>query len=212
MKIKLDHIEKITGYKVKKHYKSIGLDIAERTGLCNISTTDKYATFKFNFLEFDNDDINRVYKDMYNAFKVIILNQDIAIIEDTHLQYFGRFAQVDVLKKLTRFGTLALSVCLEKDIAREFILAVSSRSKLNIKTNKKAGYEKGQSKKAVADWLSNKLDIDLKGDDDASDAVVLAILGILEDLDFRSEANIKKENKILKEKIKKVKEKNEKIK
>ncbi len=203
MKIKVEKIEKVTGYKVKKNFKSIGLDIAERTGLCNISTTDKYATLKFNFLEFDNTDINRVYKDMYNSFKVSIFNQDIAIIEDTHLQYFGRFAQVNVLKKLTRFGTLALSVCLEKDIAREFILAISSRSKLGIKTNKKAGYEKGESKKAVADWLYNKLGINLKGDDDASDAVVLALLGILEDLDFRSEADIKKEKKALKDKDKK---------
>ena len=203
MKIKLEKLKLVTGYDIKTNYKSIGLDIAERTGLCNISTTDKYATFKFNFLEFDNDDINSVYKDMYNAFKVSIFNQDIAIIEDTHLQYFGRFAQVDVLKKLTRFGTLALSVCLEKDIARKFILAVSSRSKLGIKTNKKAGYEKGESKKAVADWLYNKLGIDLKGDDDASDAVVLAILGILEGLDFRSEADIKKEKKALKLKDKK---------
>lgn len=203
MKIKLNHIEKVTGYKVKKYFRSIGIDVAERTGICNISTTDKYATLKFNFLEFDSKDINRVYKDMYNSFKVSIFNQDIAIIEDTHLQYFGRFAQVDVLKKLTRFGTLALSVCLEKDIAREFILAISSRSKLGILTTTKAGYGKGESKKAVADWLRKNFAIDLKGDNDASDAIVLAILGLLEDLDFRSEAEIKKEKKALKEKDKK---------
>ncbi len=196
MKIKLEKIEKVTGYKVKTNFKSIGLDLAERTGLCNISTTDKYATLKFNFLEFDSKDINRVYNDMYNSFKVTIFNQDIAIIEDSHLQYFGRYAQVDVLKKLTRFGTLALSVCLEKKIAREFILAVSSRSKLGIKTTSKAGYGKGESKKAVADWLYNKLGIDLKGDDDASDAVVLALLGILENLDFRSKVQIKKEKDV----------------
>ncbi len=200
MKIKVEQIEKVTGYKVKRNFKSIGLDVAERTGLCNISTTDKYATLKFNFLEFDNTDINRVYKDMYNSFKVSIFNQDIVIIEDSFLQYFktkkGQSGgQADVFKKLTRFGTLALSVCLEKDIAREFILAVSSRSKLGIKTNKKAGYEKGESKKAVADWLFNKLGIDLKGDHDASDAIVLALLGILENLDFRSEAQIKKDKK-----------------
>ena len=130
---------------------------------------------------------------MYNAFKVSIFNQDIVVIEDTYLQYFGRSAQADVFKKLTRFGTLALSVCLEKDIPREFILAKSSRSKLGIKTSKKAGYGKGQSKKAVADWLNKNLDINLKGDDDASDAIVLALLGILEDMDFRSQIEIKKE-------------------
>ena len=200
MKIKLEKIEKITGYKIKKNFKSIGLDIAERTGLCNISTTDKYATIKFNFIEFDKVDINRLYKDMHNAFKVTIISQDIAVIEDSFLQYYRKKkgetgGQADVFKKLTRFGTLALAVCLEKDIPREFILAVSSRSKLGIKTSKKAGYGVGESKKAVADWLFNKLGIDLKGDHDASDAIVLALLGILENLDFRSKAQIKKDKK-----------------
>ena len=200
MKIKLEKIEKITGYKVKKNFKSIGLDIAERTGLCNITTSDKYVTINFNFIEFDKTDINRLYKDMYNAFKVSIFDQDIVIIEDSFLTYFRQKkgqdgGQVDVFKKLTRFGTLALAVCLEKDLPRKFILAVSSRSKLGIKTSKKAGYGKGKSKKAVADWLFNKLDIDLKGDTDASDAICLSILGILEDLDFRSEVQIKKDKK-----------------
>ena len=53
--------------------------------------------------------------------------------------------------------------------------------------------ETGKSKESVAKWLSNKFNIDLKGDDDASDAVVLALLGILEDMDFRSQVQIKKE-------------------
>ena len=193
MKIKIDQIEKVTGYKVKKNFKSVGFDVAERTGICNILTTDKYATFKFNFLEFDKKDINRLYQDMYNAFKVSIFNQDIVVIEDSHLQYFGRYAQADVFKKLTRFGSLALAVCLEKDIPREFIQAISSRSKLGIKTNKKAGYQKGESKKAVGDWLRKNLGIDLKGDHDVSDAICLGILGILENLDFRSQTDINKE-------------------
>ncbi len=198
LKIKINKIEEILNYKIKQNYKSIGIDVAERTGICNISTTDKYVTLKFNFLEFDNTDINRVYKDMYNSFKVCIFNQDIVVIEDSF-----KGINVDVFKKLTRFGTLALAVCVEKDILREFILATSSRSKLGILTTKKAGYGAGQSKKAVADWLFNKLGIDLKGDDDASDAVILALLGILEDLDFRSEANIKKEKDKAKKKVKK---------
>lgn len=202
MKIKLEKIEKITGYKVKQNFKSIGLDIAERTGLCNISTTDKYATIKFNFLEFDSNDINRVYKDMFSSFKVSIFNQDTVVIEDS---FYG-VGNPDVFKKLTRFGSLALAVSLEKDIPREFILATSSRSKLGILTTAKAGYGKGESKKAVADWLRKNFGIDLKGDDDASDAVVLAILGVLEDFDFRSKAQIKKE----KDAEKKAKEKNEK--
>ena len=106
--------------------------------------------------------------------------------------------------------TLSDKICKEmlikKDIKREFILATTSRSKLGIKTTEKAGYGKGKSKKAVADWLRKFFGIDLKGDDDASDAVVLAILGLLEDFDFRSKAQIKKEKEV-DEKVKKKKEK-----
>ncbi len=189
MKIKLEEIEKVTGYKVKQNFKSIGFDIAERTGLCNISTSDKYATLKFNFIEFDKKDINKLYKDMYNTFKVTIVDQDIVVIEDSFLQRFGKFVQADVFKKLTRFGSLALAVCLEKDVPREFILAKSSRAKLKIQM------EKGKAKECVAKWLKSNFHIDLKGDDDASDAIVLALLGILEDLDFRSQAAIAKAKK-----------------
>ena len=114
MKIKLEKIEAVTGYKVKKHFKSIGLDIAERTGLCNISTSDKYAILKFNFLEFDKKDINRLYKDMYNAFKVSIFNQDIVIIEDSFLQRFGKFVQADVFKKIDSIWFFGISYMFRK--------------------------------------------------------------------------------------------------
>ena len=192
MKIKLFKIEEITGYKVKTNFTSLGLDIAERTGLCNITTDDKYAYFNYNFIEFDKSEIKNVYKDMYNAFKVTINKQDFVVIEDCFLQKFGKFLQVDVFKKLTRFGTLALSICLEKKLSYTFILAKSSRAKLKIKMIK------GKPKESVANWLKEKLNIDLKGDTDCSDAIILGILGILENLDFRSQTDINKEK--LKEK------------
>jgi len=194
MKIKIEHIEKVTGYKVKKGHISLGIDIAERTGFAEIKTNDKEADITFWFGEFKDTEITNVYKNMYSYLQSVIEAQTIVVIEDSYLQYYGRKAQADVFKKLTRFGTLALATCFNKELNYKFILAKSARAKLKILTSSKAGYGKGESKKAVADWLKNNLDIELN-DNDASDAVVLSILGILEGLDFRSEADIKRNKK-----------------
>ncbi len=189
MKIPIRIIEHVTGYDVKKNFVSLGLDIAERTGLCEIKTDNEYAHISFWAVEFDKTDINTVYKNMYNTFNNCINNQNIVVIEDSFLQRFGRFVQADVFKKLTRFGTLALASSLNKNIEYKFILAKSSRAKLKIKMIT------GKPKESVANWLRDNLAIDLKGDDDASDGVVLALLGILECMDFRSNSAIAKANK-----------------
>lgn len=187
MKIPIDTIEEITGYKVKKNFVSSGLDIAERTGFCEIRTSKKFANINFWFIEFDKGNINKIYGNMYENFDAYLEKQNIVVIEDSFLQRFGKFVQADVFKKLTRFGTLALAVCIKKNIKNKFILAKSSRAKLKIKMIK------GKPKESVANWLKEKLNIDLKGDTDASDAIVLALLGILEGMDFRSNAKVKKE-------------------
>lgn len=202
MKIPISKIEEVTGYKVLKNFVSLGLDIAERTGLSEIKTDDEFVDISFWAVEFDKTDINTVYKNMYNTFNNCIDKQNIVVIEDSFLQFFkgnrGQlFAQADVFKKLTRFGTLALASSLNKSIEYKFILAKSSRAKLKIKMIT------GKPKESVANWLKEKLDIDLKGDNDASDGVVLAILGILEGLDFRANSVIAKENKPKKKRVKK---------
>ncbi len=198
MKIPISKIEEVTGYKVLKNFTSLGLDIAERTGLSEIKTDNEFVDISFWAVEFDKTDINTVYKNMYSTFNNCIDKQNIVVIEDSFLQRFGKFVQADVFKKLTRFGTLALASSLNKNIEYKFILAKSSRAKLKIKMIT------GKPKESVATWLKEKLDIDLKGDDDASDGIVLAILGILEGMDFRSNSAIAKEKKPKKKRVKKV--------
>jgi len=200
MKIAIKKIEEVTGYKVIRNSTSIGLDIAERTGFCEIKTDEENINLNFWSVEFDKTDIDTIYKNMYDIFNKCIDNQDMVVIEDTFLQRFGKFVQADVFKKLTRFGTLALAVCIQKGIKRRFILAKSSRAKLKIKMIT------GKPKESVALWLIEKLEIDLKGDDDASDGVILALLAILEGMDFRSNKAIADEKKKIKEGLLKDKE------
>lgn len=174
MKISIKKIEEVTGKKVKTNIKAVGFDIATRTGICEITTTKTHATLKWQFVEFDKTSRTAKFKTMVDFFEELITpDTKMNIIEDTHLRYFGRAPQVNVLKQLTRYGAFAISKSIREDIKYDIIGATKSRSILGIKT------KKGKAKQCVADWLKINLNIDLKGDDDCSDAVVLALLGIL---------------------------------
>lgn len=214
MKIKISKIEEQLGKTIKRNTQSIGMDIAERCGICIITTDETHLDLDWQFIEFDKTNINSVYKGMFNEFSKIIIPEkayhNVVVIEDTFLKFFGKFPQVDMFKKLTRFGTIALVCCFLKEIEYNFILAKSARSKLKIKM------KAGEPKESVARYLHNTLDIKVD-DDDISDAIVLSILGLIEGLDYRSNATllkikkaekkkavkeaIKQEKKIVKEKL-----------
>lgn len=166
MKILIKDLEKKLGYLIKKNFKSIGMDIAERTGICIITTNEKEADFDFRFIEFDKSNVEIVYKEMFDEFMQIIEKDktkgNITVIEDSFLMRFGKFVQADVFKKLTRFGTLALVVCFLKDEPYHFILAKSARAKFKIQM------ETGKPKESVAKYLKETLQIELN-DDDISD-------------------------------------------
>ncbi len=190
MKIRLKKIEQVTGYKIKKNFVSVGFDWATRAGISYIKTTDKYATITYIFIEFDKTNVKDKYKKMTQSLQGLLNKEDLAVIEDVFIG-FNRAGSME----LAKYHAFAISECIRKSIDYETISATTCRSKLGILTTKKAGYGKGLAKKAVADWLRNKLNINLGGDEDASDAIILALLGVLEDLDFRAEAQIKKDKK-----------------
>lgn len=179
MNIKLTDITKITGYKTKKNTVSLGLDTAKRSGLAIIQTNDKYATLNWLFIEFkDAGSKTQIYKTMVKTFENYFINIDKAVIEQVFVG-FNRAGSVE----LARYGSFAIAECIKKEIPYDLISAVSARSRLGIKTSKSAGYGKGKSKLAVADYLKNNFDIELD-DEDASDAIILAMLGILEGVKF----------------------------
>lgn len=187
MKITIKKLEKITGHKIRKNFVSIGFDTATRLGLAILTSDSKYVIIDTAFIEFEKGKVNsrQKYKQMVEAFAEIISEKtDMNVIEDTYLQFFGpaKFAQAQVFKELTRYGGFLISESIRKKVPYEIIGASSARSKLKIKTT---GYGRGNSKLAVADWLKKNLDIKLD-DHDISDAIVLAILGLCIDMDFKA--------------------------
>lgn len=178
MKISLEKIEQVTGYKVKKDFLSIGFDWASRAGISYIKTDKKEATIDVQFIEFKGNETKEKYKLMVKTLENLINSEDLAVIEDVFIG-FNRAGSME----LAKYHAFAIAECIKKGVNFETITAMSCRSRLGIKTTAKAGYGKGQSKKAVSDWLKNNFNIQLD-DEDASDAIILALLGILEGVKF----------------------------
>jgi len=178
MKIPIETIEKITGYKVKKNFTSIGFDWATRAGISFIKTTDKYATIEYIFIEFKGNEPKEKYKLMVKSLEDLLNSQNLAVIESVFVG-FNRAGSME----LAKYHAFAISECIKKNVDYETISAMSCRSRLGIKTTAKAGYGKGKSKLAVSDYLKNSFNLKLE-DEDASDAVCLALLGILEGVKF----------------------------
>jgi len=192
MQIKIKTLEKALGYKIKKNTFSVGFDTAEVCGVGLIVTTDKVAYIDWSVLVFDKSNIKNVYKELARETNDILSQKcNICIIEDTYLRMFGRFPQVNVLKKLTRFGGIVLANAINNDVEYEIVGATQARSKFKIKTT---GYGKGNSKQGVIEWIKNTLGIDLT-EDNACDAIVLALLGVCEGIDYTVVKKKKKRSK-----------------
>jgi len=170
MKISIKKIEEVTQKKVKTDIISIGFDWATRAGISTIKTNKKYINIDCNFIEFKVQDRKQKYTLMVKALEDILNNQDIAIIEDVFVG-FNRAGSME----LAKYHAFAISECIRKNILYDTITARSIRSKFGIKKKNK----RDNWKFTVAQWLKENLDIDLKGDDDCSDAIILALLGIL---------------------------------
>ena len=178
MKIPIDKIEIATGYKVKRNIVSIGFDWASRAGVSIIKTDEKNAEVEYIFVEFKGNNPKEKYKRMVRTLEYLVSSQDIAIIENVFVG-FNRKGSLE----LAKYHAFAISECIRKNVNYETVMAKDCRAKLGIKTTKKAGYGRGMAKKAVADYLENTFKIKLN-DEDASDSVILAMLGILEGIKF----------------------------
>lgn len=182
MKIKISDLENNIGYKIKRNFKSIGLDTAQISGIAFLTTDEEYLHVETMVLSFKTTNHKEIYETMVRTFERFFKNENIAIIESVFVG-FSRAGSVE----LARYGSFAIAECIKKDIPYEIISAVSARSKFNIDT-KSAG--KGRTKEAVKRWTDS---VGFNFDDNnIVDAVVLGILGICQDMDFRSKVAIQK--------------------
>lgn len=188
MKLLIKNLEKQLGKKIKRNYKSLGIDLATVTGVCLIKTDDKSISFDYSVIKFSSQTKLR-YKQMVDLFKVIIQDNCMVVLEDTYVGLNKKGAIV-----LSRLGGIPLCLSILKEdenVKWEIISAVSARGKFSIKTGK---YGKGKSKLAVMDWIKENMGLTIK-EDNKADATILGMCGIVEGMDFRSNAKILKEKK-----------------
>jgi Holliday junction resolvasome RuvABC endonuclease subunit len=194
MKLKIVDIEKTLGIKIKRNFYSVGVDTATTTGLVFLKSSDKEIDIDYLVLSFKTANHKEVYNSMVKTFERVFEEGQFAVIEEVFVG-FSRAGSVE----LAKYGSFAISACVRKGIPYETISAVSARSKFKIDT-RSAG--KGNTKTAVGNWIKEKLNISFD-DNNINDALVLALCGIVDGLDFRSQEDIKKSTKKAKRKRKK---------
>lgn len=206
MKIKISDIESKLDYKIKRNITTIGLDTATTTGICILKTDNEYLHIDSLVLSFKTDDTKEKYNTIVKTFEKMIEDDMYVIIEDVFVGF-----NKDAALVLARFGGFAVSAAIRRGLNYEIISAKSARAKFKIdiaskEFKAKYGAGSGKAKFGVKDWIDG-LNVDIK-DHNIVDAFVLALLGLCEGMDFRSNAAIKKSNTKAKKKMKKSKRKN----
>lgn len=189
MKVKIKDIERLINYKLKRNFKSVGVDTASKIGICFLETDEEYLSIDPLILSFNTKDVKEKYNTFVKTLDKIIDDEYYVIAEDV---FHGINPTVTIV--LGSYRGFVLSCAIRKNLEYETISAISARSKFKIKTT---GFGKGNAKLGVKQWIDS-LGIDIK-DHDAADGFVLALLGLCVDMDFRTQKQIKKssvENKI----------------
>lgn len=196
MKLNIKDVEDSLGIKIKRNFYSVGIDTAQVSGIVFLKSDDKEIRIDELVLNFKTANSKEIYTSMVKTFERIFEEGQFAVIEEVFVG-FSRAGSVE----LAKYGSFAISACIRKGIPYETISAVSARSKFKIDT-RSAG--KGNTKVAVGNWIKENLKLSYD-DNNINDALILALLGIIEGQDFRSQVDIKKATKKLKKSKKRAK-------
>jgi hypothetical protein len=186
MKLKIVDLEKVLGYKIKKNFKSIGIDTAQISGIVTLTSNEETVDVDYSVLSFKTKNHKEVYHSMVKTFEKIIDDKMYAIIESVFVG-FSRAGSVE----LAKYGAFAISECVRKGIDYDTISAVSARSKFKIDTNKLG---KGKTKQSVGLWIKETLNVSFD-DNNINDALILALIGICENMDLLPKTSKKRTKK-----------------
>jgi Holliday junction resolvasome RuvABC endonuclease subunit len=186
MKLDIKKIENKIGYKIKRNFKSIGLDTAQACGVVILKTNKTQIDVDYLVLSFKTKNHKEIYHSMVKTFERLIDDDMYAIIE----QVFVGFSRAGSIE-LARYGSFCISECIKKGIDYDLISAVSARSKFNIDT-KRCG--KGKTKQAIGLWITETLGLNFQ-DDNINDAMVLALIGLCENISLEPKSKKRKAKK-----------------
>ena len=171
----IDTIENTFAVKLKRNTTCLAIDPASKSGLCLAKTNNKKMTLSVSFLNVDvraiknKQERNELrYSIIAEKLMEIITDQDIVSLEDV---YYSVNAGTLIL--LARIGAIGYTIAKVKKIKKIlWNTAVSARKKLGLPCNKK--------KAVVHAEFGKKLKLTQVTNPDMIDAIVLAIVGLLE--------------------------------
>lgn len=186
MKIAIKLVESKLGVRIKRNMKSVGVDTAQTSGIVFLKSDKDYIHIDGLVLNFKTANHKEIYGSMIRTFDKILEEDQFAVIEEVFVG-FSRAGSVE----LAKYGAFCIAICELKGLNYETISATSARAKFKIDT-RKCG--KGKTKQSVALWLKETLNIEFT-DNNLVDGFILALLGMIDGLDFRSQVDIKKDKK-----------------
>jgi Holliday junction resolvasome RuvABC endonuclease subunit len=173
MKIPTKILEKRLKKPLKRQHISLGVDTASRTGWATVKTGSVSTIIEVGFIDVKSKSTYFKFDRMIETFSHLLrliqepnYDKDV-IIEDV---FFGR--NVHTTKLLARIGMIVYVLSKLSGLPKQFLLATQARSKLGMKTNVK--------KHIVHEQLEKKLKLGIK-DEDAVDAVILALSGAIKE-------------------------------
>ena len=182
---KIKELEKKLGKKIKRNTASFGFDGALiKSGYCIIkSNTSNLIIIDSGVIVHKNykvitDKLN-LLKNTLKKIKIPESKNKVAVIE---MPYMGMNAHTGIMLGLA--DGLAYSIISNKIPYTFFLSAISARSRIGFKPRKrtkeeiKKGIKKVNTKKAVAEYVKNKIGFVSKSDD-IVDAFVLALSGLI---------------------------------
>ena len=156
---------------IKRNCKTLGLDIATKTGWATIKTDKENLILDYGFINVQAKDHLIKFDEYIEQFKSLIKPSYKVVIEDC---FFG-FGNALALKLLAKLEGIAYAVCRFNGVKERpsFYMASSARKLVGCKGNAK--------KPEVHQWIKDTLNIELDNED-ASDAVILAFCGVLDEV------------------------------
>jgi len=157
--------EKKIGRPLKRNITVLGLDTASKSGFCVLKLTKKKLTYKLGTFKVDTKDTNFRYNGIIDFFQELIKPEYKVVIEDTFFRFNPRMYCM-----ISRIGAIAYTLAHLKGCEVDYLYCTSARKSLGLKGNGKKADVQADFKRMIG--------IEIE-DNDACDAMILAISGAL---------------------------------
>lgn len=164
----ISEFEKRIGRSIKKNVVVLGLDTATKTGFCVLKTTKKKIDFTLGSFKVEAKETGVRYNEVIDFFQRLIQPNQIVVVEDTFFRFNPKMFSL-----ISRIGGIAYTIAHLKGCPVSYLYATTARKNLGLKGNGK--------KEEIQEAFKKMIGFEIE-DNDACDAMILAVNGALDKL------------------------------